>query len=81
MWKKIQNNGVALAEARWRLRCFSVGLTVASGGEPWKSGAQRMRAVMQRGYSVGLTVASGGKRWFSNDAIDQGYTCFPPDSR
>ena len=36
--KKIENTGVALAVHRWSRRCFSVGLTVASGSERWFSG-------------------------------------------
>ena len=38
MGKEIENTGVALAVHRWSRRCFSVGLTVASGSERWFSG-------------------------------------------
>ena len=37
MANKIENSGVALAAHRWGRRCFSVGLTVASGTERWFS--------------------------------------------
>ena len=33
MASKIENTGVALSAHRWGRRCFSVGLTVASGTE------------------------------------------------
>ena len=37
MANKIENTGVALAAHRLGRRCFSVGLTVASGTERWFS--------------------------------------------
>ena len=58
---KIENTGVALAAHRWGRRCFSVGLTVASGTERWfsddasvdKNGVLRLRALVRRGFNVG----------------------------